>query len=230
LPAEAEFIRGFPQRYLRAYTTAEIEAHAQLYKSSRSEGVAVRLERFGGAYKLTVIAWDRPALFATLSGAISSFGLDIVKAEAFCNSRGIILDNFVVTDPRRTLELNPPEADRLQDLIRRAASGKTEVKRLLRGRPRRNGKAPAIEPQVRVDSEACETATLFEIVAEDRPGLLYSLAAVFSSNSCDIDLVLVDTRGARAMDVFYVARGGGRLSSEVQSLLQEQLLAACRGD
>lgn len=230
LPAEtAEFITGFPMRYLRARTAAEIEAHARLYEMSRPSGVAVQLDQSGGGNRLTVVARDQPALFASLAGAISSFGLDIVKAEAFSNSRGIVLDSFVFTDPRRTLELNPPEAERLQDLIRHVASGKTEARRLFRSRPRHDTKTHLIEPQVRFDSDACETATLVEIVAEDRLGLLYSLAAVFSSNACDIDVVLVDTRGSRAIDVFYVTRGGEKLPSEVQAMLKEQLLSACRG-
>lgn len=230
LPAEtAEFITGFPMRYLRARTDAEIEAHARLYEMSRPSGVAVQLDRSGGGYRLTVVARDQPTLFASLAGAISSFGLDIVKAEAFSNSRGTILDSFVFTDPKRTLELNPPETERLQDLIRHVASGKTEARRLIRNRPRQDTKRQSIEPQVKFDSEACESATLVEIVAEDRMGLLYSLAAVLSSNACDIDVVLVDTRGNRAMDVFYVTRSGGKLPSEVQTMLQEQLLSACRG-
>jgi len=39
-----------------------------------------------------VVARDMPFLFASLAGAFSSFGLDILKAEAFSNARGQILD------------------------------------------------------------------------------------------------------------------------------------------
>ena len=94
----------------------------------------MQLDRIEGAYRLTVIARDMPALFASFAGAISSFGLDILKAEAFSNARGTILDTFVFADPQRTLELNPPESERLLDLIRRVALGKTDGQRLLRGR------------------------------------------------------------------------------------------------
>ena len=66
-----------------------------------------------------------------------------------------------------------------------------------------------------------------EIETEDRPGLLYNLATVFSSNSCNIDVVLVDTKGHRAIDVFYVAQGGQKLSADMQARLKEKLLAAC---
>ena len=77
------------------------------------------------------------------------------------------------------------------------------------------------------DSEACDTATLVEITTEDRPGLLHSLATVFSSAACNIDVVLIDTKGKRAIDVFYVAHQGAKLTPEIQATLKERLLAAC---
>jgi [protein-PII] uridylyltransferase len=80
---------------------------------------------------------------------------------------------------------------------------------------------------VQFDSDACPTATLVEINTEDRPGLLYGLATVFSAQACNIDVVLVDTKGHRAIDVFYVAHEGRKLSLEMQARLKEMLLAVC---
>ncbi len=227
LPEQAEFIKGFPVRYLRTHSPAEIEIHLGLYQASRPTGVALKLERAEGAYRLTIVARDMPFLFASLAGALSSFGVDILKAEAFSNAKGIILDTFLFSDPKRTLDLNPSEADRLQDMLRKVATGKTDVQRLLRNRAQTEGKRRGTPPTVGFDSEACETATLVEISADDRPGLLYSLATVFSSTSCNIDVVLIDTKGHRAIDVFYVAQQGRKLSEEVQATLKERLLAVC---
>jgi [protein-PII] uridylyltransferase len=226
LAGGADFVKGFPVRYLRA-RPHEIGAHIRLYEQSRPTGAAVQLDRIEGAWKLTVVARDMPGLFASLAGAISSFGLDIMKAEAFANAKGVILDTFVFIDPKRTLELNPPEIERLQDMIRRVALGRTDVRRLLRERALPDPKKRPAPPQVRFDSEACETATLVEIVAEDRPGLLYSLASVFFSSGCNIDIVLIDTKGRRAIDVFYVAYEGGKLAPDMQIRLEEKLVAAC---
>ena len=227
LPERAEFIKGFPVRYLRTHSAEEVESHLTLYQAGRPTGVALQLERAEGAYKLTIVARDMPFLFASLAGALSSFGLDILKAEAFSNAKGVILDTFLFSDPKRTLELNPSEADRLQDMIRKVATGKTDVQRLLRSRPHTEPKRRGTPPSVTFDSEACDTATLVEIVADDRPGLLYSLATVFSTAACNIDVVLIDTKGNRAIDVFYVAHQGHKLSEEAQVKLKERLLAAC---
>jgi [protein-PII] uridylyltransferase len=227
LPGRPAFLKGFPVRYLRSHSPAQIEEHMRLYEESRPTGVAVQLDRIEGAYRLTVIARDMPALFASFAGAISSFGLNILKAEALSNTRGTILDTFVFADPQRTLDLNPSESERLLDLIRRVALGKTDGQRLLRSRAQADPKKRSSPPQVHFDSDACDTATLVEIVAEDRPGLLYNLATVFSSTACNIDVVLIDTKGQRAIDVFYVAHDGQKLSPELQATLKEKLLAVC---
>ena len=227
LPHNAEFIKGFPLRYLRAHSPAEIQGHLQLFELSRPTGVAVRLDPLEASSRLTVVARDKPFLFASFAGAISSFGLDILKAEAFSNATGVVLDTFVFADPKRMLQQNPGEADRLSDLIQRIALGKTDAPRLMRGRGLPQPGKRTTPPQVQFDSEACPTATLVEIETDDRSGLLYSLATVFSSNACNIDVVLVDTKGHRAIDVFYVAHEGRKLSPEMQERLLERLLAVC---
>jgi [protein-PII] uridylyltransferase len=227
LPGNAEFIKGFPLRYLRAHSAAEIDGHLRLFELSRPTGVAVKLDPLEAAYRLTVVARDRPRLFASFAGAISSFGLDILKAEAFSNAAGVVLDVFVFADPKGMLRLNPGESDRLCDLIQRLALGKTDAERLMRGRGAPDTRKRTTPPQVQFDSDACPTATLVEIDTEDRPGLLFGLASVFSSNACNIDIVLVDTKGHRAIDVFYVAHEGRKLSPELQAQLKEKLLAVC---
>ena len=225
---QANFIKGFPVRYLRTHTPDEIRAHVDLYELSRPTGVAVALDRWGGVYRATIIARDTPGLFASLAGAISSFGMDIVKAEAFANAKRQILDTFAFADPKRTLELNPPELERLQFTLEQVALGKLDVVKLLDGRrqyPKQ--KIAGIRPSVQFDSDACETATLVEIIAEDRPRLLYDLSSTFSSLGCNIDVVLVDTEGHKAIDVFYVASDGSKLTPLMQNTLEQRLLAVC---
>jgi [protein-PII] uridylyltransferase len=227
LPANAAFVKGLPLRYLRVHSSAEIQEHLRLFEQSRPTGVAVKLDPIEGAYRITIVARDKPSLFASFAGGISSFGLDILKAEAFSNASGVVLDSFVVADPKRMLQLNPTEADRLSDLLQRMALGRTDAQKLLRGRAIPEAGKRTEPPRVQFDSDACPTATLVEIDAEDRPGLLYSLATVFSISACNIDVVLVDTKGHRAIDVFYVAHDGRKLSPEMQERLKEKLVAAC---
>ncbi len=222
------FLKGFPSRYLRTHTRADIHAHLKLYEFSRNTGVSVLLDAAGGVHRATIVARDRPALFASLAGGLSSFGMDILKAEAFSNSQGLILDTFVFDDPKRTLELNPTENDRLQQTLEDIALGQVDAERLLdeRAAPSRLKKR-TVEPRIHFDSNASNTATLVEIIAEDRPGLLYDLSAAFSAAGCNIDVVLIDTEGRKAIDVFYVCTQGSKLTSSIQRELEEKLLIIC---
>ena len=102
---------------------------------------------------------------------------------------------------------------------------KEDVKKLLAGRPKRKIQNLQIRPAVAFDSNASTTATLVEVIAEDRPGLLYDMAATFSGAGCSIDVVLIDTEAHKALDVFYVTVGGKKLPAELQTRLTEQLLA-----
>ncbi len=228
-PEKAAFLEGLPTRYTRAHTQAEIDAHFAMARMLEFQPVAMEIQFERGLYRLTLLTRDHPALFASIAGAISSFGLNIVNAEAFSNAQGVVVDTFTFSDPHRTLELNAMETDRLRATVRRVVAGSEDAGALLEGRPRPflPSRAAGMEPLVAFNNEASETATLIEIVAADRPGLLYDLARTLSSAGCDIEVVLIDTEAHKALDVFYVTAGGQKLSGELEGRLKTDLLAAC---
>ena len=230
-PERIEFLEGFPVRYLRTHSPSEIDAHMALAEKSRPKGVAVEIQKQASAWQLTLVASDRPGLFASVAGTLSSFGLNILKAEAFANRRGLVLDSFTFADPNRTLDLNPSEVDRLRLTVERAISGKVNVAELLRSRPKptlpsRKARIPA---KVSVDSAASNAATLIEIVAEDRPGLLYDMASAISSSGGNIEVVLIDTEAHKAIDVFYVTEDGRKVTHQKAGILAEAIRQAITG-
>lgn len=231
MPAErARFLEGLPTRYLRTHTPEEVDAHFELALQLASRPVAVEIHHERGFYKLTLLTKDRPALFASVAGAISSFGLNILKAEAFSNATGMVVDTFTFADPHRTLDLNPPEVDRLRGVVRKVVEGKQDADKLLKGRPKPFlSSRVKIRPRVSFKDDASDGATLIEIVSEDRPGLLYDLANAISLAGCNIEVVMIDTEAHKALDVFYVTHQGHKLDDDLQSELKSDLLAACIG-
>lgn len=231
-PERAAFLEGLPVRYLRTHSPAQIDAHVELARQLQSRAVAIDIAHERRIYSLTLLTRDRPGLFASIAGAISAFGLNILKAEAFSNMQGIIVDTFTFADVNRTLELNPTEVDRLRAMVRRVAEGKQDAAQLLRARPKQQlpSRQARLNPSVSVSNDASENATLIEIVAEDRPGLLYDLARVISEADCNIEVVLIDTEAHKALDVFYVTALGGKLDQERAVHLQSALRTACTID
>lgn len=227
-PERARFLEGLPVRYLRTHSAAEIDAHFELAKQLQTRPVAIEITHQRSIYQLTLLTRDRPGLFASVAGAISSFGLNIVKVEACTNGESVVVDTFTFSDPHRTLELNPTEVDRLRGVVRRVVEGKQEAEKLLKGRPTPLLPAKArLRPRVSTKNDVSEAATLVEIVAEDRPGLLYDLARAISDSGCNIEVVLIDTEAHKALDVFYVTNGGRKLTAEQEERLKSGLLAAC---
>jgi [protein-PII] uridylyltransferase len=225
----SDFLAGFPTRYVRTHTPKQIQTHVELARKHRALGFAVDLIRTGQHWTATVIAADRPFLFASIAGVLASAGMNILQAEAFGNRHKEVLDTFVFADPSRTLELNPSEVVGLRQTLEKAAKGGLDIARLLKKRPKpsRPSSGFSVHPSVSVHSQLSDSATLVEVVAEDRPGLLYDLASAISQSGYNIEVVLIDTEAHRALDVFYVTRDGRKLDVPAQEFLRSQLLAAC---
>jgi hypothetical protein len=84
-----------------------------------------------------------------------------------------------------------------------------------------------VKPPGAFDGQASDSATLVEIVAEDRPGLLSDLASTISSAGCSIDVVLIDTEAHKALDVFYITKDGAKLTPDLHENLRRQILTVC---
>lgn len=230
-PDARALLGGLPARYRWGRAAEEFEADAALLAKARAQGAAVRLTASDGAWRAVVAAADHARLFADLAGALSSFGMEIVQCEAFTHQDGFAVDAFRFADPHRTLELNPPEQERLAETLLRAALGRVSAAELLRRRPapRLPARAAGMRPAITFFEDLSGHATVVEVVAQDRPALLHDLAAAISAEGCDIRLVLVDTRAHKAIDVFYVTRSGAPLEAARQASLRAALERACSG-
>lgn len=225
-PEVATFLEGFPRRYLKTHTPAEILAHYRMAEELKQNPVQLQLVNQRGHHRLLVLTRDHPFLFAAICGTLTAFGMNIVTAEAFSNRAGVILDTFRFTDLHRTLELNPDECERLQQTLRGAILGDVDIPKLLAGRADRpvlGRSSYRVETRVRFDDAASAHSTLLEVITRDRVGLLYRIANVLSAHGCNIEVVLVDTQGQKAIDVFYVTREGRPLDVEWQTAIANEL-------
>ena len=223
------FLDGFPRRYLQTRTPEQIKRHVEM-AATLNEGSAVALEfRFhAGMSELTLVTRDRPMLFATMAGALSAWGMNIVTADAFSNASGLVVDNIRFADTFRTLELNESERARFVESMRGVMSGAMPVEKLLTTRRRGRRKEPKVrvEARVAVDGTASSHSTLVEVEAQDTPGLLRALSLAMGEHGCNIEVALIDTEGERAIDVFYLTRGGAKLDAAQEKALEQALLGA----
>jgi [protein-PII] uridylyltransferase len=224
----ARFFEGFPRRYTAVHSVDEIASHFRLYQKLGSDPVQTELKRTNQMFALTLLSADRPALFATIAGALAAWGMNIVKADAFANAAGVVLDTFHFMDLHKTLELNPGEVSRFQQSIADVVNGKQMLEPLLKGRlAAALAKPPkvAVKTSINFDDGSSDHSTLMEIMTQDRPGLLYGIGSALARLACNIDVALIDTEGQKAIDVFYLTSQGQKLTAQKQVLLREVLQA-----
>src|SRR5690242_16178963 len=220
------FLEGFPRRYLAVHSAAEIAAHFSLYGKLGTDPVQTELIATRHGFSLTLLAADRPALFATISGVLAGWGMNINKADAFANAAGVILDTFHFTDLHRTLELNPGEIVRFRKSLEDVLNSKAALEPLLKGRVGgTRGRAPkvTVETKINFDDSSSAHCTLLEIITQDHPGLLYEMGSALARLGCNIEVALIDTEGHKAIDVFYLTAQGKKLTAQKQELLREVL-------
>jgi [protein-PII] uridylyltransferase len=110
-------------------------------------------------------------------------------------------------------------------------AGEVEPEQLLR-RPRRARwsvkSLPPVFTEIVFDHRGSSRHTIVEVLTQDRPALLFTLAQALHALGITISIAKISTEGTRAIDVFYVTEANGeKLDPGARSeQTRQQLLAA----
>ena len=185
--------------------------------------VRARLAPFGEGLQVMIYTKDREALFARICGYFGRAGFNIVEAKVHTTRSGYALDTFMVMGKgpgahyRDMMALIESELTaELQSQGPLPPPGGGRVSRRVRHFP--------IPPAVDIRPDERGSYHSLNIVASDRPGLLYSVARRLASYNLSLHSAKINTLGDRAEDVFLV-RGSALADSKAVLKLEQELLA-----
>lgn len=187
-----------------------------------------------GYNAVKVCTWDRAGLFTKIAGSFSASGLNILSAQIFTRTDGIVLDEFFVTDAKSGNLADRSQRDEFEKLLNRVLTDEAMdfhplIARHKVVRPLYQAYTGEQMPtSIRFDNEASEARTLIEIETEDRVGLLYAISEVLAEFSLDLSAAKILTEKGAAIDSFYVRELDGRkvAAPERQKAIERKLQQA----
>jgi [protein-PII] uridylyltransferase len=209
------FFGHLATRYFVMTQAEQVLVHMEMLRQLDARPAVVRLDKQSGGLSLvTVICRDSPGMLARLTGVLAAHRVNIIGAEVHSRTDGSVIDVFEVERPKHW--------DRLAHDLAGVVSGEVNPETLLRKRERPSklgAKAtPPIKTEVRVDLSASESSTVIDVIARDRPGLLYRVARALHHLGLDIQLARITTEGPSARDAFYVTWISGKKVTNKEQL------------
>lgn len=162
-----------------------------------------------GAYVVGVVACDRPGLFADVAGVLAAHGFRVRSALVRTVDGVAVHSSWVETTGP------PPDPAVLVTTLNRLQRGDVRpLERIARRddawRPQR---LTATQPRVLLVPGAAADATVVEVRAADRPGLLHALGRALVDVAVDVRSAHVATYSGQAVDVLYLREPGGAVLS-----------------
>ena len=204
-----DFVKALPERYLTIARPETAARHLKLWTVARKTGFAGELHRSeAGGADLTLLANDRPGLLALFSAALAANGIDILGAEVNSLEGGIALDTFAVREAGGNGAPAQTRWEAARGDLLRLLSGAEDPHQLVQRRLRRaswaSAGAPSVETKVRIDDVSSAAMTILDVTAQDRPGLLHTIADALHRAGVSIEVARIATEGNRATDAFYL--------------------------
>lgn len=188
--------------------------------------VKCRLAPIGEGLQVAVYVQDQPDLFARICSYFDRKNFSILDAKIHTTRHGYALDTFLVTEQnfaksyRDIISLIEHE---LCELLQSQA----ELPSPTKGRLSRLSRTFPIQPTVDLRPDERGQYYLLSVAANDRTGLLYSIANVLTKYRINLHTAKVMTLGERVEDVFLVD-GAALNNARNQLQLETDLLEALK--
>jgi [protein-PII] uridylyltransferase len=219
----------FGQSYFVRHESDEIAWHSRLltpHLNTTTPIVRARLSPSGDGIQVMIYSKDQNDLFARICNFFDRMGYSIVEAKIYTTDHAYALDSFIVLDQSGKSVSYSGLLNFIEVELTQKLDESVPLEAPLRGRISRQVKHMPIQVQVTITAEADNNNHKLEIIANDRPGLLATLAHKLLIQEIELHNAKINTLGNRAEDTFLIsARKGQRLDDQRLEILKEALIA-----
>lgn len=188
--------------------------------------VKCRLSTIGEGLQVTVYVKDQPDLFARICNYFDSKNFDILDAKIHTCKNGYALDTFMVSEPSFAHQYRDI-INLIEHELSESLAQQTPLSPPNRGRLSRMSRNFPIVPTVDLRPDEKGQYYLLSISANDKNGLLYSIAEVLTKYKINLHTAKIMTLGERVEDVFIVD-GAALQGARTQIQFETDLLEALR--
>jgi [protein-PII] uridylyltransferase len=229
-PKLIEIVDGFDPRLFTQLTPRQAARSVKLVELARTKIPRIAFEVHGyplkGHSELAIAVPDAPGVLATIAGALTAHRVDVLGAvlgHVDLSGGRLVNDVFFVRDLKgAAIADDDPRWRKLGSDLRELLSGAPDplkVAALIAQRRPRSGMpkrvTPAVQTEIRIHDDSTY-ATIVEVFTRDRVGVLYAITQTLADLGLDISLAKISTEGEKVADVFYVTRGGRRVTDEAE--------------
>ena len=178
---------------------------------------------------ITVVSPDSAGTFGQVAGVLSLHGLDVLSARAYSDEHGMAASQFRVNSPTGEIRWRSLKADLRKGLDHELAIEARLVERAKTYKRRRRLQAETPgPPRVKFIEGGSSNATVIEIQAVSKIGILHRITKALQEVGLDIRHATVQTIGMEVVDTFYVRTTAGGLVTKTshRKEIQRALLHA----
>jgi [protein-PII] uridylyltransferase len=205
--AHRNFWNRLDDSYFLRHDEQDIVWHTRVLNyrvDSDSPVVKARLSPIGEGLQVMIYARDEKTLFARICGFFQSLSFSIVEAKIYTTRHGYALDSFQVMDPARTTTHYRDLISYIEHELVAQLTAHGELPPVVNSRLSRQVKYVSMTPEVHVRPDEKGVFYYLNVVAGDRPGLLYRIARVLDRHGVSLYTAKINTLGERAEDTFLV--------------------------
>lgn len=164
---------------------------------------------------ITVVSPDSAGVFSQVAGVLSLHGLDVRTATAHSDELGMAASQFRIVLPEAGINWRSLKADLARAMAHQLAIESRLVERAKTySRRRRTQAQQPGPPKVVFHDDASSDATVIEVRAVTRIGILHRITKAIGELGLDIRHASVQSVGMEVVDTFYVRTSAGELVTD----------------